>query len=238
MTSSTHRLETRCRFGDSEAPATDMTPSRVVCKAPPQLDVGAQNITVSLNGAPEDHVGGPAFSYFQLNLSAVTPPAGPTGGGTRVVVSGSGFEERGGIDDAPAPYGRRLLCSFGGAGGAIVNATLVSSTALRCDTPPALAGAALSELSISLNGFDFTRANGSGVRFRYFNSPEILAISPIGGPVRGRTTVTITLAESVPYIDLTSRCRFGSVDAFVSAAVLTLHNTQRSLLGAGSNSSR
>ena len=95
----------------------------------------------------------PSFTFYSVEISSVTPYAGPTGGGTRVVVGGLGFDSLGGTDAFSMPHGRNALCRFSAS---VVNATVTDEgTLLSCVSPPSLEGARSSRLSVSLNGVDF-----------------------------------------------------------------------------------
>ena len=65
-----------------------------------------------------------------IEISGLTPAAGPTSGGTLVQVHGTGFL-------ALAPYGGGLLCQFSPAGKAVL-ARVVSDAMLECEVPPAV----------------------------------------------------------------------------------------------------
>ena len=80
-----------------------------------------------------------------MRVDAVDPYAGPTGGGTRVIVTGAGFDLMGSTDAYAPPHGRRALCRFGRA---VVNATVDGASSLRCVTPPAMDGAARAVVSV------------------------------------------------------------------------------------------
>ena len=99
----------------------------------------------------------------------MAPYVGPTGGGTRIIVTGMGFGRMGSTDAYAQPHGRRALCRVGAS---VVNATVDGGQSLRCVTPPSMDGAVEASLSVSINGVDFiglaartnpARASGVGV---------------------------------------------------------------------------
>ena len=229
--SATHRLMSRCRFGAVDSPVVDMSPTRAVCAAPAQVSAGPTDVHLSLNGAVEDQAGVLSFLYYHVEISALVPPAGPTGGGTRLNISGVGFASGGSSvedsADGAAPHGRRLLCRLGGA---VANATLLSSTQLACEAPPAMGGAASVAVAISLNGVDFS-AGGAASRFIYYLSPSLLTVTPLGGPTAGRTLVTLQAAAPLPFLDLFSSCRLGDVITRANSALLTMRSGQAALVG-------
>jgi hypothetical protein len=104
-------------------------------------------------------------------VSSSIPGSGPTAGGTRVTIFGSGFAA--GVE-----------AWFGGVPLTIVT---VSASTIEADTPPGPAGV-----------FDLVVQNPDGQRttqvgaFEYIPPPTILAIVPEEGPEGGGTPVTIT----------------------------------------------
>jgi len=73
-------------------------------------------------------------------------------------------------------------------------------------------GAAVSDLSISLNGQQYhTSANTT---FRYFAQPSVLSVSPASGPTSGETSVTVSgVAFAWSFNNL---CRWGDVTTNVT----------------------
>ena len=64
---------------------------------------------------------------------------------------------------------------------------------------------------LTLNGQDF--ATAEALRFRYFTL-ELAALTPVGGPAHGGTTVVISGAGLAGFGSLdTTLCRFGSLPA-------------------------
>lgn len=148
---------------------------------------------------------------------AAFPASGPSHGGTRVSLTGSGFQDL-----------SELGCRFGGipplawaegessddvdgdgvlsgataaetfeATGVDVAATFVSPTEVVCSAPEqslnwtssSETGGATVRVAVTLNGQDY------GLRmaqFVYYPSPEVLSISPDRGPTSGGTMVTVS----------------------------------------------
>ncbi len=107
-------------------------------------------------------------------VTAVSPLAGNTGGGTAVTVTGTGFVAGAGI-------------TFGvGAGTGV---TVVNSTTITATTPSHSAGA-VNVVVTNVEGQLGTDTNG----FTYSSNaaPTISALSPIGGDTAGGTFLTIT----------------------------------------------
>ena len=99
-----------------------------------------------------------------------------------------------------------LQCRFNGS---VVRASLVSSTAVVCNSTEAAAGHVA--LEVSGNGLDFT---SSGVQYE-FVSVLVSEVLPWTGPELGGTVVTLA---GTGMVDAGLRCRFGSLE-LVSASV-------------------
>lgn len=169
---------------------------------------------------------------------AAFPTSGPSEGGTRISLTGSGFQ------DLP-----ELGCRFGGAPPldrlegdnsddvpddkmtvVDVEATFISPTEVACVVPrqalewtisygingsassTSVATGATVRVAVTLNGQDY------GLRmaqFIYYPTPKILSVSPDRGPITGGTMVIVTgenltAAGSYPgFTDGSLLCRFG-----------------------------
>ena len=68
-----------------------------------------------------------------------------------------------------------------------------------------------------------TIATASELHFGYFDEPRLVSLSPSGGPIAGRTAVTIVFDAPLPLFAFTrSVCRFGDV---VASAALSARQT-------------
>lgn len=96
-----------CRFGEVIVGATWLSISLVTCQAPPAAP-GLVSVELTLNGADWSTVS-PVVRYEPTRfVYALSPPAGPLGGGSRVIVSGVGFADSRGEEITGDFY-----CSFG-----------------------------------------------------------------------------------------------------------------------------
>lgn len=124
-------------------------------------------------------------------VSQVSPPNGPTAGGTTVTVTGLNFV---------AP------CSIAFGGNAASNVTFVSANSLTATTPAHAAGPV--DVSVTCGTDQYTFGNG----FTYVaKAPQLSSISPVSGSTTGGTTVAVSGS------DLRSSCGvfFGGVAAKV-----------------------
>ena len=127
--------------------------------------------TVSNNGG----VSAVASQSFTLppTVSAVSPNAGPLGGGTVVTITGSGFVP-----------GSTTVAFGAGAG------TSVSCLATSCTATSPAESAGVVDVTVTTAGG--TSATGSADHFTYDATPSVTAVSPAAGPITGATVVTIT----------------------------------------------
>jgi len=232
---------TRCLFGGWHAPnvtglqpevqAASATDNEVRCIAPAHV-AGAVSIGLSAGGVHWREAA--LFTYYeQPVVIGLVPTAGRAdsdvhgrGGETLVRVQGHGFLNWVPPDASKGPA--LVLCCFGDAhaeatartnpfspatGSAVTTATGVTSTQLKCYTPPLPPGHRL--LHVALNGQNFVAApTVERANFTFFPMPMLLGISPAGGPVTGGTAVALFARGLLPHelmsrglVDL--RCRFG-----------------------------
>ena len=144
----------RCRFEESSATvvARFVDSSEVECATPAASGSGSRVVEVSMNGQ-QFSASGVAFTYQpSLSVSSVWPERGVAEGGSMVTVHGSGFS-------AVSEGLGYLQCRFNGS---VVRASLVSSTAVVCNSTEAAAGHVA--LEVSGNGLDFS---SSGVQYEF-----------------------------------------------------------------------
>ena len=81
-----------CKFGDKIVRGYFDSTVRIVCKAPPGVDLGVvYPFDVSLNGVDWTKSNLQFSYYMQPNLTDVTPDSGPAAGGTPIYILGSNF---------------------------------------------------------------------------------------------------------------------------------------------------
>ena len=105
-------------------------------------------------------------------VSSISPTAGPTTGGTSVVITGTGFT---GV----------TALKFGAANGVAV--TVVNATRITATSP-----AGTGTVDITVTTASGTSATSAADQFTYVGAPTVTSISPTTGPASGATTVIIT----------------------------------------------
>ena len=130
-------------------------------------------LDVSLNGQQFDALG--TYTYYQKPaFDTLTPPSGPSLGGTLVVVAGPGVA----ANELPPPDGEhQYFCRFGR--NPKVAGSFFPPHSLRCVSPAAVddPGPEVT-VSITLNDQDYA----ASYHFMYYNEPSILSITPRTGP--------------------------------------------------------
>ncbi|MFK4791795.1 IPT/TIG domain-containing protein [Microbacterium sp. ZW T5_56] len=163
---------TEVLFGGVPATITSNTPTTVNVTTPPHA-AGSVPVIVTTPGGTSASL---IFTYIAPpTLTGLTPNVGPVGGGTSVVITGTGFTGASAV-------------TFGGT--AAVAFTVSSNTQITATSPAHVAGPA-----------DVTVTTAGGVSapqvFTYFDQPVIggggaIGLDPDHGSTAGGTGVTIT----------------------------------------------
>ncbi|CAM9091873.1 unnamed protein product, partial [Phaeothamnion confervicola] len=196
------------------------------CMAPVALAVGAAAVSVTLDG---EALGGDTvaaalpFMYFVAPaVTSVSPRGGGVEGGNEVTIRGAGFA-----------LTAHLAVRFGHV---VVPATFIGPGELRCVAPPAPRGEVT--VSVTLNGVDFTVADGNGgdsssdsgggvVIYMYRRAAQLVSVLPTVGPMTGGTAVVIAGA-GFSEADGGITCRFWmtAAAAAVSTAATAISDTE------------
>ena len=139
---------------------------------------GTVTVVVSVNGRQSPATPEALFQYALPEITSITPNAGPTAGGTPVVINGKNFTEG-------------ALVRFGSI---TVASIFVSTEQLRA-TSPAL-GLAMT-VDVAVLSPAGPSAKHPDAVFTYTDGPIISSLNPTFGPVIGGTVVVITGSEFV-----------------------------------------
>jgi large repetitive protein len=117
----------------------------------------------------------PDIGSFQIvpTVTAISPATGPVGGGTAVVITGSGFTGATEVDFGPSNAGTNL--------------DVINDTTIDVDAP---AGTGIVDVTVITAGG--TSETSSADQFAYVAAPTVTGLSPTSGPASGGTLVTIT----------------------------------------------
>jgi hypothetical protein len=177
-----------CRFGASfTTQATYISSTSVSCFVPSSEHVKKTTVELSMNGGSDWSQISSNIVYEYVaspTITSVTPSNGPSTGGSKIVVMGSGFLDRG-----------KLLLRFSSIDDEIIvdaPCTYVSSMSASCVTP-AFPVDALVALSFSINsGAVFTSAeSGDSLSFKFHKQMEVTAVTPKSAPITKNTLLTV-----------------------------------------------
>ena len=162
----------------------------------PAHALGAVHLELTLNGQDYTTDGGP-FTFYATSLSSVSPEGGDQSGGALLTIRGHGLGSGNGY--------RRYLCRFTqGAHHARVSATyLPDHDAVRC-TSPALPEAAPADLTVSVNGQQFTAP--AQLSFSVYN----LSVGRIEPPYSihdGGQTINLTTSGAILFTHMACSAR-------------------------------
>jgi hypothetical protein len=164
-------------FGGSAATGVVVNSATSISAISPGHAAGTVDVTVTTanGGTSAANPLGDHFTYDPIpTVTAVSPSAGPLGGGTGVTITGTGF-----VAGATVSFG-------GSAGtGVVVN----SATSISATSPSHAAGTV--DVTVTTPG-GTSAANPPGDQFTYDVVPTVSSVSPSSGPAAGGTGVTIT----------------------------------------------
>ncbi|HEV8063505.1 MAG TPA: IPT/TIG domain-containing protein, partial [Acidimicrobiales bacterium] len=177
ITGSGFNSATLVSFGPNGTGSFTVNSDSSITVTPPGSPSGAGpvDVTVTNPGGISATSSADVYTYEALpSVTQVYPDAGPTSGGTSVVITGTGFTPSTTVD-------------FGTLGAGEV--TIVNSTLIEASSPgPASAGA----VDVTVTSATGTSLTSGADQFTYQTAPTVTGVSPPNGPVGGGTSVTIT----------------------------------------------
>jgi hypothetical protein len=156
----------------------------------PAGSAGVVDVTVTTSAGTSTATPLDQFTYVLPPAPTVTglsPTGGPTAGGQRVTITGTGFAQG-------------VTVAFGSAPGTAV--TVVSPTSLKVTAPQHAKGT----VDVEVTNSGGTSAMTTNDRYSYLARPKVTALSRTSGTHSGGTKVTITGSGFVPG----STVRFGT----------------------------
>ena len=158
-------------FGAAPASCTVDSDIQITCTSPAHA-AGPVDVDVSTAGGIATSTNG--FTYIPVpSIASIVPNAGPTIGGTTVVITGTDLATTFHVEFGAAP----------------ASCTVDSDIQITCTSPAHAAGPV--DVDVSTAGGIATSTNG----FTYVPAPTISTIVPNSGPTAGGTTVVITGAN-------------------------------------------
>ncbi|CAB5690482.1 IPTL-CTERM protein sorting domain [Delftia tsuruhatensis] len=137
---------------------------------------GTVDIRVSNIVGTSPAIAADQFTYVATpSVTSISPTTGPTGGGTTVTITGTGFSA------APATGAVHF-------GATAATYTINSNTQITATAPAGSAGT----VDVTVTTAGGTSATSAADQFTYVSAPTVTSISPTAGPTAGGTSVTIT----------------------------------------------
>ncbi len=163
---------TAVKFGTTNATSFTVNSATQITATDP-AGSGTVDITVTTVGGTSANSASDHFVYSNLPvITGVNPNAGPTAGGTSIVITGGGFTGTTAVE-------------FGGVNAA---SFIVNSGSQITAIDPAGTGA----VDITVTNAYGTSAASSADQFTYVAAPTVTSVSPSGGPSGGGTSVILT----------------------------------------------
>ncbi len=180
----------RVSFGQSVAAAYTATSDTQIIATSPAHGAGVVDITVTNETGTSSDVLADKFTYDATpTISAISPSVGPTGGGTVVSVSGTGF-----ADVTGANFNGTAAKAY----------TIGSDTSMSVTSPAHAAGM----VNLTITNEMGTSSDVPADQFTYDAVPVISALSFNNGPPAGGTVVIIT---GTGFVVGSSTVMFGTV---------------------------
>ncbi|MBB4836950.1 hypothetical protein HNP52_000001, partial [Sphingomonas kyeonggiensis] len=167
------------KFGAANATGYTVNSSTQITATAPAGAAGTVDITVTNGGNTSATSSADQYTYVAApTVTAVSPTAGPTAGGTTVVITGTGFSAAPGTG----------AVKFGASNATY---TINSNTQITATSPANSAGTY--DITVTTPGG--TSATSASDQYTYVAAPTVSSVSPIAGPTGGGTAVTITGAN-------------------------------------------
>jgi RHS repeat-associated protein len=162
---------TGVKFGDRAATAVTVVSDTAITALAPAHPAGAVDIVVSGPAGSSPTSTADGFTYLGTpGITALSPAAGPTAGGTTATITGAGFT--GATQVAVGAVGATFK--------------VVSDSQISVTLPPGSGTVALSVRTPAGRS-----ATAAAAHFTYANGPVVTSVAPSIGPAAGGTTVTV-----------------------------------------------
>lgn len=171
------------------------------CVAPPADGHRQTKVEITLNGVEYTEDENIFYYYKPPNLFDLYPRMGPVRGGTKVLVTGSNFEDTG-----------EIQCDFGHGQ---VEGKFISTSEIECYSPEAPRPGYVS-LRIALRKGLWS----SPFKYLYYETPVITNAGPTCGPESGYTQIEVTGKNFVDLGRNTALCIFNNT-IFTNATVFS-----------------
>ncbi|RYG19976.1 MAG: hypothetical protein EON96_01925, partial [Caulobacteraceae bacterium] len=163
-------------FGATPATGFTFNSATSITATAPASAAGTVDIRVTNGAGTSATSASDQFSYVNApTVTSISPSTGPTGGGTTVTITGSGFAAAAGTG----------AVKFGATNATY---TINSNTQITATSPANTAGT----YDVTVTTLGGTSATSAADQFTYVARPTVTSVSPTAGPTSGGTTVTIS----------------------------------------------
>ncbi|MDR3454951.1 MAG: IPT/TIG domain-containing protein, partial [Rhodoferax sp.] len=176
-----------CRFGmpGTAVPAVVLSATAATCITPPHAP-GTVLLSLEWRATTFRPLAAALFTFVPVPVvTSVSPASGLATGGTVLTVFGAGFAAVAGLACRVTGVAADTVTP-GLLDATVVPAAFLTPSSVQCVTPPHSLGAV--SVSVSLNGEDWS----NGAVYAYCGLPVAGALSPLWGPSRGGTPVTVS----------------------------------------------
>ncbi|MGW1422487.1 IPT/TIG domain-containing protein [Bradyrhizobium manausense] len=165
------------KFGATNATGYTVNSNTQITATAPAGSAGTVDITVTNGSATSPTSAADQYTYVAApTVTSISPTAGPTGGGTTVIITGTNFSATTGAGGVK--FGATNATSY----------TVNSNTQITATAPAGSAGTV--DVTVTTPGG--TSAASAADQYTYTAAPTVTSISPTSGPGGGGTVVTIT----------------------------------------------
>jgi hypothetical protein len=164
------------RFGAANAASFTVNSATSISATAPAGGAGTVDVTVITPGGTSAISAADQYTYVAApTVSSVTPTAGPTGSGTTVIITGTGFSAAPGTG----------AVKFGATNASY---TINSNTQITATSPASSAGTV--DVTVTTPGG--TSATSAADQYTYVSAPTVTSLGTTAGPTAGGTSVVIT----------------------------------------------
>ena len=163
------------KFGAANATYTIDSNTQITASSPANA-AGTYDVTVTTPGGTSATSAADQYTYVAApTVTSISPTAGPLGGNTTVIITGTGFAF------APATGAVKF-------GTTTATYTINSNTQITASSPANAAGT----YDVTVTTVGGTSATSAADQFTYVPAPTVTGLSPTAGSPNGGTSVTIT----------------------------------------------
>lgn len=167
-----------CLFGNTYAKGEYISQNELKCVSPRVEKAGTVGLAVAIREDEFSSGVNTKYRYYSTpSLEGGEPLCGPMSGDTQITLYGTNFPR----DEV------QIQCVFNRK--YFRNATVMSDTELKCNSPSQQDGSDFYDVEITLNRVNF---EGPPKKFYYYNETYITGVYPKFGPIEGDTTLNIT----------------------------------------------